>query len=48
MVPYPDSDKTAIRKVVAVMAWIVLIVSGVMEAVWVGIVGCVIGLKLSH
>lgn len=30
--PYPDSDKTAYEELV--MAWIVLVVSGVLEAVW--------------
>jgi quaternary ammonium compound-resistance protein SugE len=31
-VPYPASDKTAL--VEAVMSWIVLVLSGVLEAVW--------------
>lgn len=30
--PYPERDKTAARE--SVMAWLVLVVSGVLEAVW--------------
>lgn len=30
--PYPDSDKTATEE--SVMAWLVLVVSGLFEAVW--------------
>lgn len=39
MAPYPDSDKTASPKGCAAMAWIVLIVSGMMEAVWATALG---------
>ncbi|EFQ83842.1 multidrug resistance protein, SMR family [Aeromicrobium marinum DSM 15272] len=35
--PYPDSDKTGREEFV--MAWIVLIVSGVLEAVWATALG---------
>jgi quaternary ammonium compound-resistance protein SugE len=36
--PYPDSDKTATEEV-NVMAWIVLVMSGVLEAVWATALG---------
>lgn len=35
--PYPDSDKTAPEEIV--MAWLVLVVSGVLEAVWATALG---------
>lgn len=35
--PYPDSDKTA--PVEAVVSWLVLVVSGVLEAVWATALG---------
>lgn len=35
--PYPDSDKTAALEIV--MAWVVLILSGVLEAVWATALG---------
>jgi quaternary ammonium compound-resistance protein SugE len=34
MEPYPESDKTAVERNRCAMAWLVLIVSGVFEAVW--------------
>ena len=37
VVPYPDSDKTA--PVEAVMSWLVLVLSGVLEAVWATALG---------
>ena len=38
--PYPDSDKTAAEVVVsAAVAWVVLVVSGVLEAVWATALG---------
>ncbi len=36
-VPYPDSDKTA--PVEAVVSWLVLVLSGVLEAVWATALG---------
>jgi quaternary ammonium compound-resistance protein SugE len=36
-VPYPDSDKTAL--VEAVVSWLVLVLSGVLEAVWATALG---------
>jgi len=35
--PYPDSDKTAIEEMA--MAWFVLVLSGVLEAVWATALG---------
>jgi quaternary ammonium compound-resistance protein SugE len=35
--PYPDSDKTASRE--ATVAWLVLVLSGVLEAVWATALG---------
>lgn len=36
-VPYPASDKTALER--CVMAWLVLVASGVLEAVWATALG---------
>ncbi len=36
-VPYPDSDKTALAE--AVVSWVVLVLSGVLEAVWATALG---------
>jgi quaternary ammonium compound-resistance protein SugE len=36
-VPYPDSDKTAPAE--AVVSWLVLVLSGVLEAVWATALG---------
>jgi quaternary ammonium compound-resistance protein SugE len=36
-VPYPDSDKTAVREIV--MSWLILALSGLLEAVWATALG---------